>query len=93
MSGEIGKACGREHPKAPSAKHLWKDKTTGAELEFLRDTRAGCLVTVRMFPREEGEGGENAEDGPGPLYTVIFSVSFFCFFPLLVFLSFFCLGG
>ena len=53
----IGKACGWNHPRAPSVKHLWKDKATEAVLDSLRDT-AGCMVNVRRLPREEGgEGG------------------------------------
>ena len=59
----IGKACGWKHPKAPSARHLWKDKATEAVLDFLRDTRVGCMVNVRRLPREERGGVE--EDGPG----------------------------
>lgn len=35
----IGKAYGWKHPKAPSVKHLWKDRATDAVLEFLRDTQ------------------------------------------------------
>ena len=45
----------------------------GAALEFLRDTRVGCIGDVRRLPRgeggekgEEGEAGFNDEDGPGP---------------------------
>lgn len=69
MWAKIGKAlaCGWKHPKAPSAKHLWKDKATDAVLEFLKVTRVECLVTVGRLPRgEEGEGKENEGDGPGP---------------------------
>ena len=96
MWRKIGKACGWKHPKAPSAKHLWKDEATGAVLEFLRDTRVGCLVIVRRLPREEErEGEENEEDGPGPPSAVFSFVSSFCFLsPLPVGLSPFpCSGG
>ena len=69
-----GKACGWKHPKAPSVRHLWEGEATETVLDFLRDTRVGCMVNVRRHPREEeggeereeGEGGINEEDGPGP---------------------------
>ena len=69
MWGAIGKACGWKHPKAPSVRHLWKDKSTEAGLDFRRDARVGCMVNVRRLPREggeEGEGETSEEDGPGP---------------------------
>ena len=91
----IGKACGWKHPKAPSVKHLWKDKykATEAVLDFLRDTGVGYMLNLRRLSGEEGgEGGEgeiNEEDGPGPPWAVFSfspsSVSFLChlsFFPL-----------
>ena len=67
MWKKIGEECRWKHPRAPSIKHLWKDKATDAGLEFLRDTRMRYLVTARRLSREEeGEGEENEEDGPGP---------------------------
>ena len=73
----IGRACGWKHPKTPSVRRLCKDKATEAVLDFLRDTRVGCMVNVRRLLREErggvedegeGEGADegNEEDGPGP---------------------------
>ena len=66
----IGKACGWKHPKAPSFKHLWKDGAAGAVLDFLRDTKAGCMVNARRLLGEEGgedgEGKINEEGWPGP---------------------------
>ena len=38
---DIGKACGRKRPRAPSVKRLWKEKATEAVLVFSRDTRVG----------------------------------------------------
>ena len=32
---------------APSVRLLWKEKATEAVLDFLRDTRVGCMVTLR----------------------------------------------
>ena len=64
------KTCRWKHPKAPSIRHLWKGKATEAVLDFLRDTRVGCMVNSRRPPRreggEEGEGKINEEDGLGP---------------------------
>ena len=44
---DIGKACGWEHPRAPSAKWFWTEKATAAEtvLDFLRNAGVGCIVT------------------------------------------------
>ena len=36
---EIRKACGWNHPRAPSVRWLWKEKATEAVLEFLGSTR------------------------------------------------------
>ena len=71
---EIGKAHGWEHPRAPSGKWLWKEKSTEAVLVFLKSTRVGCISTRRQLPEEgeenlgeEGGGGDAGEDGgPGP---------------------------
>ena len=64
MWKDIGKACGWKHPRAPSVRLLWKEKATDAVLAFLRDTRVGCMVTLR--PQEEGEDSEGEEGGRGP---------------------------
>ena len=58
----VGKNCGWEHPRAPSAKWLWREVATGAVLEFLRDTRARCrspfLAVVGLLERGAWEGEE-----------------------------------
>ena len=55
---------GMRHPRA----HLWDERATEAVLEFLREIRVGCLVTMRRPPEEEeeGEDSESEEGGPGP---------------------------
>ena len=62
---DIGKACGWKHPKVPSIRLLWREEAKEAVPEFLRDTRAGCIVTMRP-PEEEGEESEGEKGGPGP---------------------------
>ena len=77
--GEIGKAHGWRHPRAPSGKWLWKEKSTEEVLTFLKSTRVGCISTRQVPPEElakdeeedaevaEGrEGEEGEEGGPGP---------------------------
>ena len=64
----LGKAQGWRHPRAPSVRCLWREKSTGAVLDFLGSTRVGCIRARRVVPEEaaravsgdEGEGG-----GPG----------------------------
>ena len=76
---DIGKAQGWRHPRAPSGKWLWKEKSTEAVLVFLKSTRVGCISTRRVPPEElakdeeedaEVAGGrvreEGEEGGPGP---------------------------
>ena len=74
----IGRACGWKHPnlKAPSVRHLWKDRATEAVLDFLKDTKVGCMVNVRGLSRgergeaegeEEGDDEFSEEGGPGSL--------------------------
>ena len=56
MSKDIGKAtCGWKHPRPPSVELLWSEEAAEAALAFLRNTRAGCIVTLR--PTEEEAGG------------------------------------
>ena len=45
---EIGKVHEWKHPRAPSGKWLWKEKSTEAVLVFLKSTRVGC-VCVYVF--------------------------------------------
>ena len=66
MWKDIGKAGGWKHPRAPSARLLWKEKATEAVLDFLRDTRVGCMVTLRPAEEEDGEGSEGEAGGLGP---------------------------
>ena len=60
-----GKVCGWKHPRASSAKLLWKERAIKAVLDFPRDTRVH-MVTMRRPPEEEvGEGSDNEKYGPG----------------------------
>ena len=54
-----------ESPKGPSVRLLWDQGATETVLNFLRDTRAGCIVTLRT-PVEEGENSEEEKSGPSP---------------------------
>lgn len=65
MWKRMGKACGWGHPRAPSFRLLWDERAMEAVLEFLRDTKVGYMVTVRV-PEEEGLDSEGEEAGPGP---------------------------
>ena len=66
---DIGKAHGWKHPRGPSGKWLWKEKSTKAVLAFLGSTRVGC-ISARRTPPEEVDGAdlgdEGEEGGPGP---------------------------
>ena len=66
---DIGKAHGWKHPRAPSGKWLWVEKSTEAVLAFLGSTRVGC-ISARRTPPEEVDGAdrgdEGEEGGPGP---------------------------
>ena len=66
---DIGKAQEWRHPRAPSVRWLWREKSTGAVLDFLGSTRVGCIRTKRVVPEEAaraGSGDEGEEGGPGP---------------------------
>ena len=49
---DIGKAQEWKHPRAPSGKWLWKEKSTEAVLAFLRDIRVGCVRAERRLPED-----------------------------------------
>ena len=72
-----------EAPKGPLGQAPVEGK---AVLDFLWDTRVGCMVKL-WPPEEEGGESEREEGGPGPPWTV-FSFFFFSFCFLL--LSFLC---
>ena len=57
-----------EASESPSAKWLWKEKSTAAVLVFLGSTRVGCVNARRKPPWEDGvgSGDKGGEDGPGP---------------------------
>ena len=62
----IGKAQEWKHPRAPSGKWLWKEKSTEAVLAFLRDTRVGCVRVERRLPEDAGVrtgSGDEGEEG------------------------------
>ena len=66
MWQEIGRACGRKQPRAPSVRNTFGDeRATEAVLTFLRDTNVGCMVAIAPL-EEEGEVAEGEEGGPGP---------------------------
>ena len=58
---DIGKACGWEHPRAPSVKWL-----------FLRDTGAGGTITMRKPPEEEGDDLRVGRARPRMLFFPLF---------------------
>ena len=60
-----------------------------ADLEFLRDTRVVCMVSLAPPAEEEekGEVNEGEEGGPGPPWDVSFPLSFYCSFSFLFFLA------
>ena len=70
----MGKDCGREHPRAPALRWLWKDDAAGAIVDFLSSTRVGCRASAKMarfrvYEDREGKGalGQDSEEGrPGP---------------------------
>ena len=74
MWKDIGKAHGWRHPRAPSGKWLWKEKSTEAVSVYSRSTRVGCIGIRRKLPEERdeswhegaGAGDEGEEGRPGP---------------------------
>ena len=60
---EIGKAHGWKHPRAPSSKWLWKEKSTKAVLTFLGSTRVGCIGTRRALPEDRTSTKDVAVEG------------------------------
>ena len=71
---ESGRDCGRERPRTPALRWLWKDDAVGAVVDFLRNTRVGSrssaeMARARMDEDREGREAlvqESEEDGPGP---------------------------
>ena len=68
---DIGKAHGWKHPRAPPVRWLWREKSTGAVLDFLGSTRVGCIRVRSTVPEEAARadlsaGGGGGEGGPGP---------------------------
>ena len=60
---------GVETSQTPSVRWLWREKSTGAVLDFLGSTRVGCIRARRVVPEEAtraGSGDEGEEGGPGP---------------------------
>ena len=60
---DIEKAHGWKHPRAPSGKWLWKEKSTEAVLAYLGSTRVGCISAGRRPPDDvdtDGTGGKRA---------------------------------
>ena len=59
-----------ETSEGPFSQWLWKEKSTEAVLELLRDTKIGCINTRRRLPEERsgdeeaGTGDEGEEGGP-----------------------------
>ena len=68
-SGSCGRAHGWKHPRAPSGKWLWKEKSTEAVLAYLGSARVGCISAGRRPPEDvDADGAEDGgeEGGPGP---------------------------
>ena len=66
-----------EASESPSAKWLWKEKSTAAVLVFLGSTRVGCVNARRKPPWEDGVG---SGDEGGKTARARQSSSFFCLF-------------
>ena len=56
---DIGKAHGWKHPRAPSVRWLWREKSTGAVSDFLGRTR------VHQREKDRAGGGGGGQGGPG----------------------------
>ena len=59
-----------EAPQGPSVRWLWREKSTGAVLDFLGSTRVGCISARRTVPEEAvradlstGDEGEASRKG------------------------------
>lgn len=77
MKKDIGKVCRWKHPRAPSARLLWKN-SDGGDFGFLEET-------LRWPPEEEeGEESEGEEGGRALLENALFLFSFLPSFPLEV---------
>ena len=55
MWKRVEKACRWEHPRPPSVRRVFHERATVAVLDFLRDTRVGCIVSLSP-PAQEEEG-------------------------------------
>ena len=58
----------QKHPRAPSIRRMLDERVTVAVLDFLRDTRTGCMVSLAPPAEEEGEceDSEGEEGGSRP---------------------------
>lgn len=62
MWREVGKACEWKHPRAPSARTLFREsRATPAVLGFLRQTRVGGMVSLTVV-EERDRGEEEMEE-------------------------------
>ena len=62
---------GVETSQNPPVKWLWREKSTGAVLDFLGSTRVGCIRVRSTVPEEAARadlsaGGGGEEGGSGP---------------------------
>ena len=64
MWGGIRKAPKWQLPRATSVRLLWDERAAEAALEFLRDTRVGCMIALGA-PKVPGLDSEEREEG-GP---------------------------
>ena len=62
---DIGKARGWKHPRAPSGKWLWREKSTETVLAFLGSSRVGCISARREVPEELAEAEDTTGSGSG----------------------------
>lgn len=68
-----------ETSKSPLCPKNFRREGTVADLEFLRDTRVVCMVSLAPPAEEEekGEVNEGEEGGPGCFFSFVFLLFFF----------------
>ena len=76
-----------EISECPSVRRMFDERATVAVIDFLRDTKVSCMVSLAPSAEEEGgEVSEREEGGPAPLKMYPFPLSSFSFVLSLIFL-------